>query len=67
MTQIRIEFFADDEDARKILEAVTSVPAYTSARAEMEAHLYTVLARAAWREADRYRAVEKRAAKRAQT
>ena len=67
MTQIRIEFFADDEDGRTMLETMGSVPMYTAARAEMEAHFYMILARAAWREADRYRGVEQRAAKRATT
>jgi len=64
MTRILVEFRAEDEGAAAIIEAINQFPPYTVERAEMEAHLYMVLARCAWREADRYRQTERRIANR---
>ena len=47
-----------------IVEAVNQFRPYTVERAEMEAHLFMVLARVSWREADLLRAVERKRAKR---
>jgi hypothetical protein len=64
MTRILIEFRAEDDKGREIIEALNQFPQYTVERAEMEGHLYMVLARCAWREADRYRQTERRIANR---
>lgn len=65
MARIDVVLSAGDEDAAKIIEAINQFPAYTVERAEMEAHVFMVLARVAWREADFLRASEARRAKRA--
>jgi hypothetical protein len=64
MARITVEFRAEDDGAREILTAISQFPNYTVERAEMEAHLFLVLARVAWREADRYRATERKRAAR---
>jgi hypothetical protein len=60
VTRILVEFRAEGEDGAKILAAVNQFRPYTVERAEMEAHLFMVLARSAWREADQLRAIERR-------
>ncbi len=67
MTRILIEFKAEGEDGAEILAAINQFRPYTVERAEMEGHLFMVLARCAWREADQLRAVERRRAKRKKT
>jgi hypothetical protein len=62
VTRLLVEFRAEDEGAAAIIEAINQFPAHTVERAEMEGHLYMVLARCAWREADRHRQVERRLA-----
>jgi hypothetical protein len=64
MTRIIVEFKAEDDQGREILAAISQFPNYTVERAEMEAHLFLTLARVAWREADRYRASERKRAQR---
>jgi len=64
VTRILVEFKAGDEGAAQILTALAQFPQYTVERAEMEAHLFMVLARCAWREADRHRQIERRRANR---
>ena len=64
MTRILVEFRAEDEGAAEIIAALHSIPQYTPERAEMEAHLFMVLARCSWREADRWRAAERKIASR---
>jgi hypothetical protein len=64
VTRLRIDFRAEDEGAAEIVKAVNQFQPYTVERAEMEAHLFMVLARVAWREADMLRAAERRAANR---
>ena len=64
MTRLQVTFKAEDEGAAAIVEAVNQFQPYTVERAEMEAHLFMVLARVAWREADMLRAAERRAANR---
>lgn len=53
-----VEFRTDDPAEAKILRLLDEMPTYTAARAECEAHLYLALARVAWRDADRFRALE---------
>ncbi len=60
MTRILVEFKAEDEGAREILEALNQFKPYTVERAEMEAHLFVVLARCSWRDADRIRQAERK-------
>jgi hypothetical protein len=60
MTRILVEFKAEGEDGAEILAAINQFRPYTVERAEMEAHLFMVLARSAWREADQLRAIERR-------
>jgi hypothetical protein len=67
VTRIIVEFKAESEDGAEILAAINQFRPYTVERAEMEAHLFMVLARVAWREADQLRAVERRLAKRKKT
>jgi predicted nucleic acid-binding protein len=62
VTRILVEFKAEDEGAAEILEALNQFDPYTVERAEMEAHLFMVLARVSWRDADRYRQIERRLA-----
>jgi hypothetical protein len=62
VTRILVEFKAEDKGAEEILVALNQFAPYTVERAEMEAHLFMVLARVSWREADRYRQVERRLA-----
>lgn len=64
MTRILVEFKAEDEGAQEILEALNQFEPYTVERAEMEAHLFIVLARVSWREAERLRVAERRLANR---
>jgi hypothetical protein len=64
MTRILVTFQAEDEGAAEIITALNSIPQYTPERAELEAHLYLVLARCSWREADRMRQVDRRLANR---
>jgi len=64
VTRLQVTFKAEDEGAAAIVEAVNQFRPYTVERAEMEAHLFMVLARVAWREADRLRAAERRTARR---
>jgi hypothetical protein len=64
VTRLVVEFKAEDEGAREILEALQQFPQYTPERADMEAHLFLVLARVSWREADRMRSVDRRLANR---
>jgi len=66
VTRIVVEFRAEDEEGTAILNAVRQFPNYSVERAEMEAHLFMVLARVAWREADLYRASERKRANRRQ-
>lgn len=61
---IEVQFLARDEGAAEIIRALQSVPQYTPERAELEAHLYLVLARCSWREADRLRSAQRRTANR---
>jgi hypothetical protein len=62
MTRILVEFRAEDEQGAEILTAINQFSPYTIERAEMEAHLFMVLARVAWREADQLRRIENRRA-----
>ena len=64
VTRILVEFRAEDEGAKEILEALNQFQPYTVERAEMEAHLFMVLARCSWRDADRLRQTERRSANR---
>jgi hypothetical protein len=64
MTRLVVEFRVEDEGAAEIITALNQFRPYTVERAELEAHLFMVLARVAWREADRLRAVERRIANR---
>ena len=64
MTRILVEFRAEDDKGREIIEAINQFRPYTIERAEMEAHLYMVLARCAWRDADRLRQIERKRANR---
>ena len=64
MTRILVEFRAEDEDGQQIIAAINQFKPYTVERAEMEAHLFMVLARVSWRDADRYRQIERRLANR---
>jgi hypothetical protein len=64
VTRILVEFKAEDEGAAEIIEALNQFAPYTVERAEMEAHLFMVLARVSWRDADRYRQIERRLANR---
>jgi hypothetical protein len=64
VTRLQVTFKAEDEGAAAIVEAVNQFRPYTVERAEMEAHLFMVLARVAWREADMLRAAERRASNR---
>ena len=61
---MRIEFFADDDREVEILSALAGFPAFSVERSEMEAFLYTTLARASWRDADRHRDLARRQATR---
>jgi len=64
LTRLQVVFTAADSDAAEIIEALNQFKPYTVERAEMEAHLFMVLARVSWREADLLRAVERKRAKR---
>ena len=64
MTRIITEFKAEDDKGRELLAALNQFQPFTVERAEMEAHLFMVLARCAWREADRYRQLERKRANR---
>jgi hypothetical protein len=63
-TTIEVQFSAQDEKGREILEALNQFPEYSLERAEMEGHLFMVLARVSWREADRIRLLERRQGRR---
>jgi len=67
VTRLVVEFRAEDDEGISILNAVRQFPNYSVERAEMEAYLFMVLARSAWREADLYRASERKRAKRRET
>lgn len=62
MTRILVTFQAEDEGAAEVLAALNSFEPYTVERAEMEAHLYMVLMRCAWRDVERLRQTERRLA-----
>jgi hypothetical protein len=64
VTRILVEFKAEDSEAAEIIEALNQFAPYTVERAEMEAHLFMVLARVSWRDADRLRQTERRLANR---
>jgi hypothetical protein len=64
VTRILVEFKAEDSEAAEIIEALNQFAPYTVERAEMEAHLFMVLARVSWRDADRFRQIERRLANR---
>jgi len=60
VTRLVVEFKAEDEQAAEIITALNQFQPYTVERAEMEAHLFMVLARVSWREADQLRAIDRR-------
>lgn len=60
-TRIICDFSAEDEEGRELLETINQFPEWSVERAEMEAHLFMVLARSSWREADRLRDSQRRA------
>lgn len=64
MTRLLVELRAEDAGAAEIITALNQFEPYTVERAEMEAHLFMVLARCSWREADRWRMLERKRANR---
>ena len=62
MTRILVTFQAEDAEAAEVLEALNQFEPYTVERAEMEAYLYMVLMRCAWRDVERLRQTERRLA-----
>jgi hypothetical protein len=62
VTQILVTFEARDDEAAEVIEALNQFPPYTVERAEMEAYLFMVLMRCAWRDVERLRQTERRLA-----
>lgn len=56
---IEVQFVAHDEGSQEILDAIRRFPEWSVERAELEAFLFTTLARVSYREADRRRAAER--------
>lgn len=63
-TRIICDFSAEDDQGRELLKSLHQFPPWSVERAEMEAHLFMVLARSAWRQADRLRESQRRAERR---
>jgi len=50
-----IDFTPENEGEKEVLIALNQFPAYTLERCELEAQLYLMLAKIAWRDAERIR------------
>jgi hypothetical protein len=60
LSTVEVTFHSSDPDTAEMLRTIESFPTHSSERAEMEWFLFTTLAKAAGRQADRLRQLERK-------